>query len=120
MSQFKQTRGLQRIVNAAGYSLEGLAAALKEPAVRQLLLLHIPLVLLALNLEADTAVKMMLVAASFGSLVAELFNTALEAAVDHTSTEIHPLAKRAKDIGSAAQSVSLLLVALLWLMFFFD
>ena len=57
--------------------------------------------------------KMLLVLASGASLVTELLNTALEAAVDHTSLEIHPLAKRAKDAGSAAQYTCLTFVAIL-------
>jgi diacylglycerol kinase len=57
---------------------------------------------------------MLLVFASGLSLVVELLNTALEAAVDHTSLEIHPLAKRAKDAGSAAQYTCLTFIAILW------
>ena len=54
------------------------------------------------------------VCASGLSLVVELLNSALEAAVDHTSLEIHPLAKRAKDAGSAAQYTCLTFIAILW------
>ncbi|MDO5090448.1 MAG: diacylglycerol kinase [Cardiobacteriaceae bacterium] len=111
---FKGKGGVRRIINAAGYSRDGLCAALGEAAVRQLLMLHVPLLLLVFFLDRDTATKMVLVFASFFSLIVELFNTAIEAAVDHTSLARHPLAKRAKDIGSAAQLVALLLLALLW------
>lgn len=113
---FKGKAGLRRIINAAGYSRDGLFAGLQEAAVRQLLILHVPLVLLALFLDAGIATKMVLVFASFFSLIVELFNTAIEAAVDHTSLARHPLAKRAKDLGSAAQMVALTLLGLLWLM----
>lgn len=106
---------LQRIANAGRYSRDGLREAARETAVRDLLILHTPLVILALCLDNALAVKLVLVFASFFSLIVELLNTAIEAAVDHTSTDIHPLAKRAKDIGSAAQMVALTLVALLWL-----
>ena len=116
MSEYNRTGGLQRIIKAAAYSRDGLLAAGKEAAVRQLLLLHAPLIGIAFFLDVSVSVKMVLVLASFFSLIVELLNTALEAAVDHTSMEIHPLAKRAKDIGSAAQSVALGMVALLWLM----
>jgi len=61
-------------------------------------------------------IKMMLVFASFLSLIVELINTGIEASVDHTSTEQHPLAKIAKDVGSAAQFLALLLLFVLWLM----
>lgn len=117
---FKGKAGLRRILNAAGYSRDGLLAGLQEAAVRQLLILHVPLVLLALFLEAGIATKMVLVFASFFSLIVELLNTAIEAAVDHTSLARHPLAKRAKDLGSAAQMVALTLLGLLWLMALFS
>lgn len=116
MSEFNKTTGIKRLINTFGYSKDGLAAAIKEPAVYQLIVLHSALIALAFYLELALAVKMVLVFASFFSLIVELINTALEAAVDHTSMEIHPLAKRAKDIGSAAQLVALGLLAILWLM----
>ena len=59
---------------------------------------------------------MMLIITSFLSLIVELFNTGIEASVDHTSTEQHPLAKIAKDVGSAAQFLVLLLLFILWVM----
>ena len=59
---------------------------------------------------------MLLIMASFISLITELFNTAIEAAVDHTSLAQHPLAKRAKDVGSVAQMLALLMLAILWAM----
>ncbi len=59
---------------------------------------------------------MMLMAASFLSLIVELINTGIEASVDHTSLEQHPLAKIAKDVGSAAQFLALLLLFFLWIM----
>lgn len=116
MSDFNKTTGLKRIINTASYSKDGLTAAIKEPAVYQLLGLHGLLMAVLCFMSLTLGVKMVLVFASFLSLIVELFNTALEAAVDHTSMEIHPLAKRAKDIGSAAQAVALLLIVILWLM----
>jgi len=62
------------------------------------------------------SVKMLLVVASFVSLIVELINTGIEASVDHTSTAKHPLAKIAKDVGSAAQFLALLLLFILWMM----
>ena len=66
--------------------------------------------------DFDTPVRMLLIAASFVSLAVELLNTAIEAVVDYISLEKHPLAKRAKDAGSAAQLLATTMVALLWLM----
>ena len=110
---------LRRICKAMLYSRDGLRFASAETAIRDLLILHIPLILLALFFNNSLGIKMMLIFASFFSLIVELLNTAIEAAVDHTSTEHHPLAKRAKDLGSAAQMVALTLVALLWLLMLF-
>ena len=62
------------------------------------------------------SVKMLLVVASFVSLIVELINTGIEASVDHTSTAKHPLAKIAKDVGSAAQFLALMLLFILWMM----
>ena len=78
-------------------------------------LLIIALILVPFSL----VVKMLLLFASFFSVVVELFNTGIEAAIDHTSTERHPLAKIAKDVGSAAQFLALTLLFLLWVMAIF-
>lgn len=77
--------------------------------------LNLILIVLALFLDFGPAIKMVLVVASFISLITELFNTAVEAAVDHTSTEKHELAKRAKDAGSAAQLMALFMLFIVWI-----
>ena len=110
----KGKTGLQRIINATAYSRDGLRAACEEQGFRQLLWLHGILLVLSFVLPFSLAVQMVLVLVSGLSLAVELLNTGIEAAVDHTSLERHPLAKRAKDVGSAAQSVMLALTALLW------
>ncbi|WP_072575525.1 diacylglycerol kinase [Suttonella ornithocola] len=113
--KMKGKKGLYRIRNAYFYSIDGLKAACSESGFRQLLVLHSILCLVAVLFIPNIAVKMLLIFASFFSLIVELINTAVEAAVDHTSLEKHPLAKRAKDVVSAAQFISLGLCALLWL-----
>jgi len=116
-NELKGKRGLQRIINAAGYSKDGLIAAYRhEAAFRQLVWLHAVLLPLAFCFDFDTPVRMLLVGASLLSLIVELFNTAIEAVVDRISEELHPLSKIAKDAGSAAQLVALLLVGVFWLM----
>lgn len=111
----KGKTGIRRIINAAGYSKDGLCAAYRhESAFRQLVWLNGLLLVLAVVLDFGPATRMMLITASFLSLIVELFNTAVEAAVDHTSTARHELAKRAKDAASAAQMLALLLLAVLW------
>ncbi len=74
-----------------------------------------PLVCAAFFWVSETAVRPLLIIASFVSAIVELFNTAVEAAVDHTSTEKHELAKLAKDAGSAAQLFAMLMLAAVWL-----
>ena len=111
----KGKSGIKRIINAFGYSKDGLAAAYRyESAFRQVLWLYLILIVLTFILNFDSATKMLLIIASFVSLITELFNTAVEAAVDHTSTEKHELAKRAKDAGSAAQLLALTMLGIVW------
>ncbi|MDO5069929.1 MAG: diacylglycerol kinase [Neisseria zoodegmatis] len=115
--KLKGKRGVKRIINAAGYSKDGLRAAYRhESAFRQLIWLNGILLVLVFILDFGPATRMMLIIASFLSLIVELFNTAIEAAVDHTSTARHELAKRAKDAGSAAQMLALVLLVVLWFM----
>lgn len=117
--EMKGKTGLKRIVNAALYSKDGLKAAyVYEAAFRQLVMLNVVLVVLSFCFDFDAAVRMMLIAASFLSLIVELFNTGLEAVVDDISLELRPLAKRAKDVGSAAQMLAMTLLGILWLIAF--
>jgi len=116
-SHVKGKKGLSRIMKATGYSLDGFKAAYKfEAAFRQVFWLNLVLFIAIIFIPFDTSIKMMLIIASFLSLIVELFNTGIEASVDHTSTNQHPLAKIAKDVGSAAQFLALLLLFILWLM----
>lgn len=110
------TKGLVHIFQSFKYSIDGLKAAYSECSIRQLLIFHTILMVLIFVLPFSTIVRMILVMASFISLIVELFNTAIEAAVDHTSLERHPLAKRAKDTGSSAQLVAIVLIIILWVM----
>ncbi len=115
-SPFKGKSGIKRVWHALGYSIEGLAAAWRhEDAFRQLTLLALLLIPLALWWPDITRVsRAILVASSLATLVIELFNSAIEAAVDHTSLARHPLANRAKDLGSAAQLLGLVNLTAMW------
>lgn len=116
-SHAKGKKGFTRLLKAAGYSIDGFRAAYKfEAAFRQVLWLNLILFFTILFMPFDISIKMMLTIASFLSLIVELINTGIEASVDHTSMEKHPLAKIAKDVGSAAQFLSLLLLFILWSM----
>ena len=113
----KGNKGLSRIAKATGYSIDGFKAAYKfEAAFRQVFWLNSVLFIAIILIPFDISIKMMLIITSFLSLIVELFNTGIEASVDHTSTNQHPLAKIAKDVGSAAQFLALLLLFVLWLM----
>lgn len=107
--------GIKRIVHTVLYSRDGFVAAFRsEAAFRQLLVLHGALMLTACLLEVNAAERAMMLAVCFISLLVELLNSAIEAVVDRISLEIHPLSKRAKDMGSAAQAVALTMVAAVW------
>jgi diacylglycerol kinase (ATP) len=114
-SPFKGKTGLRRLINALGYSLEGMASALRhEEAFRQEVLLAVVLVPAALLAPVTSSAKALMIASVLLVLIVELLNSALEAAVDLASPERHQLAKRAKDIGSAAVFLSLVNLGVVW------
>lgn len=114
-SPFKGKTGLRRVWNAMHYSLAGLKAAYRhEDAFRQEVALSLLLVPLALFLPVAGAGKALMVASVLLVLIIELVNSAIEATVDRISLENHKLAKRAKDIGSAAVLLGLLNVVMVW------
>jgi diacylglycerol kinase (ATP) len=114
-SPFKGKTGLRRLINAFGYSIEGFKAAFKhEDAFRQEVFLAIVLIPLALYLGKTSIEKALMIASVLLVMIVELLNSAIEAAVDHTSTEHHALAKRAKDIGSAAVFFAIAIVLVVW------
>ena len=116
-SPYKGQTGLRRVVSATRNSFDGLAAALRhEDAFRQELMLAVLLVPLGLWLGRTGIERALLVASVLFVLVVELLNSAVEAAVDRISFENHRLAKRAKDIGSAAVLLSLATAASVWLL----
>lgn len=114
-SPFKGKTGLRRVINALGYSLDGLSAAWRnESAFRQVSLLAVAGIALCFIFPLPVWGRALLMASHVGSIIVELLNSAIEAAVDHTSLAHHELAKRAKDLGSAAQLVCLINLALMW------
>ena len=120
-SPHKGRTGLTRIWNATAYSIAGLKAAFRhEDAFRQEVLLAAILIPVALLLPASGAGKALMLGSVVLVLVVELLNSALEAAVDRISLDEHALARRAKDIGSAAVMLALLNVPLVWLLVLFD
>ncbi len=119
-SPHKGKTGLRRVWNAMFYSLEGLKAAYRhEDAFRQEFWLAVVLIPLALFLPSSGLGKALMIASVLLVLIVELLNSAVEATVDRVSLEHHRLAKRAKDIGSAAVMISLLNVVIVWLLVLF-
>tara|TARA_R110000868_G_scaffold64969_3_gene194951 strand:- start:3808 stop:4203 length:396 start_codon:yes stop_codon:yes gene_type:complete len=111
----KGRTGLRRILDAGGYSLMGLQAAYRgEAAFRQLLLLNVLLLPLACLVDVTRSERSLLMLVPLLSLIVELLNSAIEATVDRISLSIHPLSKQAKDMGSAAQFIALLMIGLTW------
>jgi diacylglycerol kinase (ATP) len=116
-SPHKGKTGLRRVLNATHYSLAGLAAAARhEDAFRQELILVALLAPLALWVGDSAVERALLVGSLFMVLVVELLNSAVEATVDRISFEDHRLAKRAKDIGSAAVMLALANAGAIWVL----
>ncbi|MCL4471724.1 MAG: diacylglycerol kinase [Sulfuricella sp.] len=116
-SPYKGKTGLRRLWNALHYSLAGFRAAYKnEDAFRQEALLAAVLIPSALFSPAAATGKAMMIASVVLVLIVELLNSAVEATVDRISLDDHLLAKRAKDIGSAAVLLSLVNLAVIWLL----
>ncbi|MFZ2737097.1 MAG: diacylglycerol kinase [Burkholderiaceae bacterium] len=111
----KQRRGLSRIFHAFQYSLAGLRAGWNEPAFRQEACLAVVLVPLAFWVGHDWVEIALLIGTVVIVMVVELLNTGIESAIDRIGPQWHDLSKRAKDMGSAAVLLSLLLCLGVWL-----
>ena len=114
-SPFKGKTGLARVIQAFFNSLAGLRDAWRhESAFRQEIALAAILIPAALMLPLTAVERALLIAAVMLVLIVELLNSCVEAAIDRISFAHHSLSKRAKDIGSAAVFVALVLLALVW------
>jgi diacylglycerol kinase (ATP) len=120
-SPHKGKSGLRRLINATRYSLAGIAeAARHEDAFRQEILLAAVLVPLGLWLGHSGFARALLCGSVLLVLIVELLNSAVEATVDRISLEDHRLAKRAKDLGSAAVMLALVTTGLVWILVLLD
>ncbi len=107
--------GIRRILRATKFSAQGLAQAWQhEAAFRQELVLVLLLAPVAAWLGQTALERAVLIGCCLIVLIVELINSAIEAAIDRHGDEHHELSGRAKDMGSAAVFVSLLLVAVVW------
>ncbi|HEY0907184.1 MAG TPA: diacylglycerol kinase [Methylophilus sp.] len=114
-SPFKGKTGIRRLVNAFGYSMDGFKAAYQhEDAFRQEVWLSLLLIPLAFYLESEALHRILMVGSVLLVMIVELLNSAVEAVVDRVSIERHALAKRAKDIGSAAVLLALVNLLVVW------
>ncbi len=114
-SPFKGQTGWRRLWNALHYSCSGIATAIRhEDAFRQEILLAAILVPSAFFVHTSGVGRALLIACVLLVLVVELLNSAIEATVDRISLENHRLAKRAKDIGSAAVLLALVNIVIVW------
>jgi diacylglycerol kinase (ATP) len=111
--------GINRVIKAAGYSCQGISYAWRnEAAFRQETALFVIATIIAL-LSPGTGLEKALLVFSVGLVIlVEIINSAIEAVVDRFGGEFHLLSKAAKDMGSAAVFISLLLAAIVWLIIF--
>ncbi|MBW0172201.1 MAG: diacylglycerol kinase [Hydrogenophaga sp.] len=110
----KRRTGLTRMTHAFGYSLDGLRAGWGETAFRQEALAAMVLIPAAFWIGNTWVETALLVASVVLVMVVELLNTGIETAIDRIGPEWHDLSKRAKDMGSAAVLLSLLVCAGVW------
>lgn len=110
----KARTGLNRIWHAAGYSIEGLRAGWNEKAFRQEAIAAMVLLPLSLWLGRSWVEVALLAGSVVIVMIVELLNTGIETAIDRIGPEWHDLSKRAKDMGSAAVLLALLLCIGIW------
>ncbi len=116
-SPHKGKTGLKRLLNAFRYSCSGIKEAYRnEDAFRQETLLAAILLPLAFWLDATAVGRALMIGSVLLLLIVELLNSAIEATVDRISLDDHRLAKRAKDIGSAAVLITIVNLVLVWLL----
>jgi diacylglycerol kinase (ATP) len=114
-SPYKGKTGLRRLMNAFGYSIAGTLAAFKhEDAFRQEAILTAILTPVAIYYGETAIDQALMISSLLLIIIVELLNSSIEATVDRISVKHHKLAKRAKDIGSAAVFFSLINASVIW------
>jgi len=107
--------GITRIIKAAGYSWQGLKAAWRnEAAFRQEGVMTVVAIALACWLDVSPVTRILLIGSVVLVMIVEILNSAIEALVDRVGTDYHELSGRAKDMGSAAVLIALILAAVTW------
>ncbi|MGX9418642.1 diacylglycerol kinase [Vibrio sp. RC27] len=114
--QTKNPQGIARLIKAAKYSYQGVTSAFKgEAAFREEIIACAILIPLALWLDVSSIERLLMITSLLLVLIVELLNSAIEAVVDRVGPEHHPLSGQAKDMGSAAVSIAILIVIAVWL-----
>lgn len=114
----KGKTGFKRIKNAFFYSLSGLKSAFyEEEAFRQIIIVSVILIPLGAYLGENFSEKILLILPCVLAILAELANSAIENAIDFAGLEIHPFAKKAKDMGSAMQFIACLFMGGVWIFY---
>lgn len=115
VSEFKSRGGFARVVAASRYSIQGISLAWRsEHAFRQELFVSVPAALGTIFLPVSKLEKLALVLVLALVLIVELLNSAIEATVDRVSLDRHPLSKNAKDLGSAAVFLAVIVAGVTW------
>jgi diacylglycerol kinase (ATP) len=110
-----QTSGLARLYKATGYSIKGFCAAWRhEAAFRQEVVVAVIAIILACYLETDAISRILLIGSVWLVVLVEIINSAIEAVVDRIGPDPHPLSGRAKDLGSAAVTLAIVLSVFIW------
>ncbi|MGR6980089.1 diacylglycerol kinase [Testudinibacter sp. P27/CKL/0425] len=109
-------KGFTHIIKATGYSIQGFKQALGETAFQHELIMVAVLIPLAFLLGDNGVEWALMIGSALLVLVVELLNSAIEAVVDRIGTDYHALSGKAKDLGSAAVTMTLLIMALIWLL----
>lgn len=110
-----KTTGITRIIKAAGYSMQGLRAAWRyEAAFRQEAVCGLIAVILACWLDVDAITRVLLIGSVVLVIIVEILNSAIEAVVDRMGSDYHELSGRAKDMGSAAVLIAIILAVITW------
>ena len=121
MSDRHKPTGITRLVRAFGYSFQGFQHTWREEAAfRQEVLLSLLVIPAGLHFGISGVERALLVSPMLLILVVEILNSAVEAVVDRSGTERHPLAGMAKDMGSAAVMLSFALLGTVWFLILSD
>jgi diacylglycerol kinase (ATP) len=111
----KQRSGLTRLIHALGYSISGLKVGIQEPAFQQEVIAAVILIPAAFWVGQTWLESAFLISVVVLMMIVELLNTGIERSIDRIGPEWHELSKTAKDLGSAAVLLSLLLCAGVWI-----